>query len=324
MNLLPTSTPKTFSLLSIGQRGVGKTVFLAGSYTELHPDSNTDNPQQLWFDCQDSEVQTNLEKIKNLVARSGSYPPPTIKITNFNFSLQRQTQSGQETVCNFLWWDIPGELCNIHNPEFQEMILTSNGCCVFINAYALIHDQNYPKIIEDIYNQVAAIASVVYKYNIPYAFALILTKCDLLELNPATQQQIESNLQPLTIYLNTVKASHQIFYSAIPIISVDGVSRLKPQGAANPLLWLLSQINQSDNSASLVNLASEATQTPSSSEKAPAKSPKSILILYIACVILLGSIAAIFFAFNQLKPSPQPSTPNQQSLNPTLKFGHGA
>jgi Cdc6-like AAA superfamily ATPase len=35
-----TTTP-AFNLLSIGQRGVGKTVFLAGSYTELHADSRT-------------------------------------------------------------------------------------------------------------------------------------------------------------------------------------------------------------------------------------------------------------------------------------------
>ncbi|HIK07172.1 MAG TPA: GTPase domain-containing protein [Trichormus sp. M33_DOE_039] len=317
MNLLPTTTPKTFSLLSIGQRGVGKTVFLAGSYTELHPDSNADNPQQLWFDCQDSEVQANLEKIKNHVARTGSYPPPTIKITNFNFSLQRQTKSGQETVCNFRWWDIPGELCNIHNPEFQEMILTSNGCCVFINAYALIHDPDYPKVIEDIYNQVAAIASVVYKYNIPYAFALILTKCDLLEINPATQLQIEENLKPLTIYLDTVKASHQIFYSAIPVVAVEGVSRLKAQGAANPLLWLLSQINHKDNGASLSNLASESAQSISNSETIPPKNRRSILVVYLVSVILLGAIASVFFAIHRLTSTPQPNPATEQSPNQT-------
>jgi len=43
--------PKTFNLLSIGQRGVGDS--LAGSYAELHSNSQ-DNPQQLWFDRQDT------------------------------------------------------------------------------------------------------------------------------------------------------------------------------------------------------------------------------------------------------------------------------
>ena len=36
MNLQSKSHPSTYNLLSIGQRGVGKTVFLAGSYAELH------------------------------------------------------------------------------------------------------------------------------------------------------------------------------------------------------------------------------------------------------------------------------------------------
>lgn len=54
MNHLMTNYTKTFNLLSVGQRGVGKTVFLAGSYNELHPANTTKHPQQLWFDCQDS------------------------------------------------------------------------------------------------------------------------------------------------------------------------------------------------------------------------------------------------------------------------------
>ena len=42
---------ETFNLLSIGQRAVGKTVFLVGSYAESHADSLTKRPGQLWFDC---------------------------------------------------------------------------------------------------------------------------------------------------------------------------------------------------------------------------------------------------------------------------------
>ncbi|AFY46934.1 hypothetical protein Nos7524_1040 [Nostoc sp. PCC 7524] len=319
MNLLPTTTPKTFSLLSIGQRGVGKTVFLAGSYAELNSDSNSDNTQQLWFDCQDSDVQANLEKIKNHVARTGSYPPPTIKITNFNFSLKRQTLSSSETVCHFRWWDIPGEFCNIHNPEFQDMIFNSNGCCVFINAYALINDQDYPRVIEDIYNQVAAIASVSYKYNLQYSFALILTKCDLLELNPATRLQIEQKLQPLTAYLDTVKTTQQIFYSAIPIVSLEGVSRLRAKGAANPLLWLLSQINNSQNSSAPASLASQSSQNLPHSQGFPLTTHRSILIMYLVSVSLLGAIASLFFAFNIFKPVPQQTPTTEQTLNFTAE-----
>ncbi|MBD2346725.1 hypothetical protein [Anabaena subtropica] len=313
MNSLPATTPKTFSLLSIGQRGVGKTVFLAGSYTELHPDSQSDDPQQLWFDCQDNEVQGNLAKIQNHVARTGLYPPPTIKITNFNFSLKRRIPSGVETVCDFRWWDIPGESCNIHNPDFQDMIFTSNGCCVFINAYGLIKDQEYPRVIEDIYNQVAAIASVVVKYNIQYAFAIILTKCDLLELNPDILLQIDQNLQPLTTYLNSVEATYQKFYSAIPIVSLDGVPRLKAQGAANPLLWLLTQLNQTDNIPSPKDSVSELTHRSSIDQLLPLKSRKYILVMYLVSIIVLGAIASLLFATNIFTSSPT----TNQSPNPT-------
>jgi hypothetical protein len=316
MNLLPATTPKTFSLLSIGQRGVGKTVFLAGSYSELHPDNCSDNSQELWFDCQDSDVQANLEKIKNHVARTSSYPPPTIKITNFNFSLKRQSRWGAKTVCHFRWWDIPGESCNIRNPDFQEMILASNSCCVFINAHALIQDQDYPGVIEDIYNQVAAIASIVYQYNLKYAFALILTQCDLIELNPVNLQQIEQNLQPLITYLDLVKATHQIFYSAIPIVSVEGVSRLQAKGAATPLLWLLSQLNDSAIS-SPPDVTSGLSEKLIIGQRLPPKTRRSIVIMSLVSVGLLGAIASLFFAFNLFTPFPQPMPTTEQTPNST-------
>ncbi|BCL34466.1 hypothetical protein [Nostoc sp. MS1] len=314
MNLAIATTPKTFSLLSIGQRGVGKTVFLAGSYTELHPDSQVDRTQQLWFDCEDEEVQANLENIKNHVARTNLYPPPTIKITNFDFSLKRQLRSDIETVCNFRWWDIPGESCNIHNPDFQDMIFTSNGCCVFINAHALIEDKDYLSVLEDIYNQVAAIASVVYKYSLEYGFALILTKCDLIELNSTTQAQIDQRLQPIITYLDLLRLTYQKFYSAIPIVTVNGVSRLKASGAASPLLWLLSHLN---NSEPLLqeDLPNEPSKQSLISHILQPKNRNDILLIYSLSAILLAAIAAIFLAFYSFTPTPQqtPATEQQSS-----------
>ncbi len=66
---------ETFNLLSIGQRGVGKTVFLGGSYAELHTDSLIERFHQLWFDCQDSKVQENIEGMLNYVSQACRYPP---------------------------------------------------------------------------------------------------------------------------------------------------------------------------------------------------------------------------------------------------------
>lgn len=314
MNLAVATTPKTFSLLSIGQRGVGKTVFLAGSYTELHPENQLDTPQKLWFDCQDDEVQANLEKIKSHVARTHLYPPPTIKVTNFDFSLKRQIRSGVETVCNFRWWDMPGELCNIHNPDFQEMILTSNGCCVFINAHALIEDKDYPRILEDIYNQVVAIASVVYKYNVKYAFALILTKCDLIELNTTNLLQIDQSLEPITTYLDLLKLTYQKFYSAIPIVTMDGVSSLKAEGAASPLLWLLSHLNNSQTPPQ-EDLTHEPSKESLISHIIRPKNRHDILLIYSLSAILLSAIAAIFLVFHSFTSTPQQNPTTEQQSN---------
>jgi len=69
---------------------VGKTVFLAGSYAELHSPTQTDGAQ-LWFDCQDSQAQENIEDILNYIGETGEYPPPTMKVTNFNLSLKRHS-----------------------------------------------------------------------------------------------------------------------------------------------------------------------------------------------------------------------------------------
>lgn len=81
MNLLPGNTPKKFNLLSIGNRGVGKTVFLAGSYAELHSHGRAERIQQLWFDCQDAQVKEKIDRLLSYIAQTGHYPPPTATAT---------------------------------------------------------------------------------------------------------------------------------------------------------------------------------------------------------------------------------------------------
>ena len=253
MNLLSGSAPKTFRLLSIGQRGVGKTVFLAGSYAELHSDSKTSRPHQLWFDCQDTQVQENIEKIIRYIVQTGQYPSLTIKVTNFAFSLKRHRLWGAQTLCHFHWWDVPGEICNIDNPDFKKIVFASHGCCMFIDAYALVHNNTYLQQLEDIIGQVMAIANLVHLNKLKYAFALILTKCDLLEPS-LLSRQIESGLEPLTTRLDAVRANYQTFYSHIPIDNIKGVSTLKAKGAAAPLLWLVWELSKAHNPGSTNNL----------------------------------------------------------------------
>lgn len=311
------STTKGFNLLSIGQRGVGKTVFLAGSYAELHSDSQTNHAQRLWFDCQDSLEQENLDNILSYIAANGEYPPPTMKITNFNFSLKHHTRSGVQTLCHFRWSDIPGELCNISNPDFQKMVLASHGCCVFINADALVHDKAYLHVLEDNVKQVMAIASLVNQYGLKYAFALILTKCDLLEPGPVSLLQIEQNLQPLTTRLDAVRANYQRFYSAIPIVYTKNASTLRATGAAASVLWLISELRKLHSFQSRQDLASGLIQSVSkSADKVSAVTDilgrnlaltprRSILFLALASVSLVGVIACFLFAFRLFTLSSQ-------------------
>ena len=237
--------PNTFNVLSIGQRGVGKTVFIAGSYAELHSGSQPDHPQQLWFDCQDSQAQENIEKILNYVAQTGQYLPLTIKITNFNFSLKYHSSWGIQTLCHFRWWDIPGEICDIHNRTFQTMVSNSHGCCVFIDAYALVHKPTYSEVLKRIIiDQVMPIANLVHLNRSKYAFALILTKCDLLQPGLVSHQQLKDGLQPLLSRLDTVRATYKTFYSSIPIVRTEGASTLKAKGVASSLLWLVWELSK--------------------------------------------------------------------------------
>ncbi|GAC1466813.1 MAG: hypothetical protein NVS2B14_13520 [Chamaesiphon sp.] len=247
MNLLPQASPKVFSLLSVGLRGVGKTVFLAGSYAELHSVSQTKHHYQLWFDSQDQQVKENIESILSYVAQSNQYPPPTMKITDFNFSLKRHSFWGIQTLCHFRWWDIPGELCNIENSDFRNIVFRSQGCCVFIDAYALVHQPNYHQTLEKIVESVMPIANLVSLNRLKYAFALILTKCDMLEPDLLKCSKFEEGLQPLTNHLDVVNANYQTFYSEIPVVSTESGSALKATGAATPLLWLVCEIAKNHN-----------------------------------------------------------------------------
>lgn len=306
--------PKTFNLLSIGQRGVGKTVFLAGSYAQLQgnplefdlesdrDDRSRDHPQAFWFECQDQDVQANLEKILYHVQQTGLYPPATIKITDFNFRLHRETLRGDKLLCQFRWSDIPGEACNLRNPEFQDIVLTSHGCCVFINAQALINDPEYPRSLEDILNLVIAIASIVCHHHVSYPFAIVLTQCDRLEPGTITQLQLEQNLQLLIQRLDAIKANYQRFYSAIPIVSIHGASTLNAKGAADPLLWLLSQLNKHHRFQPERNLASSLAQ--SNATQLPAKLRRSIIVLAIASISLLGIAVSLLFALGLFSSPP--------------------
>lgn len=244
MKRLAGAVPKTFNLLSIGQRGVGKTVFLAGSYTELHPEDEWEDGPSLWFDCRDRQSQENIDRILAYVTQTGQYPPPTMKITHFNFSLKRHNWRGEQTLCQFHWWDVPGETCNLESLDFQSLVYQSHGCCVFIDGSRLAQEPDYGQELLSLFNQVVAIAALVQSNGLKYILALILTQCDRLPPEAAANPQITAGLLPLTSRLDQIGMVYRTFRSAAPIVVEAGKPVLRATETASALLWLGSELKQ--------------------------------------------------------------------------------
>jgi hypothetical protein len=247
-------TPMKFSLasfevLSIGQRGVGKTIFLAGSYAELHSDSPQAGRFPLWFDCSDGRSQQDLDNVLQYVEHKGKYPPATMRVTSFDFDLKQKALLRPATLCHFRMRDLPGEMCHLADLDFRNLVLNSHGCCICIDGPALLHSDAYTEAIKDIFNQVLLIASLTCCNRLEYPFAVVATKCDLLtdgegEAPPALREQLLKKLEPLTVHLQTFEAKYAVFTSAIPIVHDGSVPRLKPVGSAAPLLWLVQELNR--------------------------------------------------------------------------------
>lgn len=241
------TVPRIYSLLSIGQRGVGKTVFLIGSCIELYTNQYQDNGQQLWFDCEDAEVQQTLENILRQVAQTGDYPAATMKIANFDFTLKMRNIWGTKTLCQFRWWDPPGESCQIYNPAFLMMVLNSDAYCSFIDARTLVDRTNDPKTLSQSFEPVKSIADMIHSNNLQHPIAIVLTKCDLVRSQANDWQILEKNLQPLKNHLKNLKINYKFFYSSIPIVAADGMSNLITADSAAPILWLVAKLRGSDN-----------------------------------------------------------------------------
>jgi tetratricopeptide (TPR) repeat protein len=318
MNWLSRTDIPEFNLLCIGQRGVGKTVFLAGSYLELQTQQQASNSQSYWMECRDAQGKENLQSILDYVARMNAYPPPTMKVTDFRFDLKsypaskhgnRSDRKPAKTLCHFNWWDIPGECCNLRDGEFQKIILESHSCCVLIDGEALVKDPSYLETMEEITKQIIAIASLVSQQGIDYAFALIFTKCDLLEPSAIAQLQIEENLQPFLARLDAVNTKYHRFYSSIPIATFQNTTKLKATGASEPIVWLLSELNKSRQLQGQSTLAHSLKQN-TSLKRSSAVSTRPLTnarqfvpLLILSSFGVLAVSAALFFTANNLSPS---------------------
>ena len=236
--------PKTFTLLCIGHRGVGKTVFLTGCYAEFRSGQQTKKSNNMWIECQDIPTQENMLKILEYIEKTGQYPPATMKATDFHFSAEEHRLWRYNTISYLRWWDLPGEFCDMSDPEFQAMLMNSHGCCIFLDGDALTKDPSYLKKNNSMITQIEAIASLTNKNGLNYPFALIITKLDLLKDEPHKLLKIEENLQDILNRLKTIGAIYQRFNSGIKIESFGGIHRLYSQGASMPVRWLISEFKK--------------------------------------------------------------------------------
>lgn len=306
MRLNSNHFPRVFKILGIGHRGVGKTVFLAGSYVELCSTQTRNHSQKVWLDCQDGATQSNMEKLLGYISQSGDYPAATMKVNEFVFSAKTRGWWGDKRLCDFQWWDIPGELSKIEDSDFQALLLNSHGCCLFIDGDALTQDPSYLQKHLAMVKQVEAIASLTNANGLKYPFALVITKCDQIEDNPHKLLQIEEHLQPLLARLKAADAIYRRFYSGISIEWVGATYQLNSQGASIPLQWLISEfrnLNQTQAKQSLGSgirenlyhspIKSAALGTRSQSSLANLTHDKNILVIGLVCVSILSVLSAL-------------------------------
>ncbi|MDJ0508467.1 MAG: tetratricopeptide repeat protein [Crocosphaera sp.] len=245
MSLLPYQKRPTFNFLTLGERGVGKTVFFAGCYAEINNGFLSQKKDQLsWFEGQNHQDKENLDNILNYVAKNGQYPPATLKITEFNLDLKQRNRQTTKTLCNFRWYDIPGEFCDVNVPAFKELVIKSHSCYVFLNAAHLINQPTYIESLEELLEQITVIATLKRATNKNYTFVLVFTQFDRLKNKETARFQVEEKIRPFLISLEKEDVKYIRFYSEVPIIQIDNFYKLNPKGIAVSLIWVVSDLQR--------------------------------------------------------------------------------
>lgn len=237
--------PLTYNILSIGFRGAGKTVFLAGSYTSLHFNRKKARLHQEWLDCQDPESHEKMDQLLSYITQTRQYPPPTLKVADFNFSVKTRTLCGVKTRCHLHWWDIPGEFCQPNNADLQLLLFSSHACCLLIDAPAFVNNRPYQQKVETVMQQLAQFLPQSQANRPNYPLAVILTKFDLLQTEQ-NRGQLKQQLKPFVQDLRRQQINSHGFTSAIPLISFGASVTLHPQGTGAPFRWLIAELKKTE------------------------------------------------------------------------------
>ncbi|PZD73517.1 hypothetical protein C1752_02025 [Acaryochloris thomasi RCC1774] len=303
---MPKKTPPTFNLLSIGHRGVGKSVFLAGCYAQLHK-SRLMHSKGKWFEPADTKSRQILRDMLEYMQRSGRYPSATMKITDLAFKVKSRELQGDLTLCEFRWADIPGEICHLDNPDFKALMLNSHGCCVFMDAAALVRDTDYWGQIEETINQIEVISTLADQQNISYFFSLILTKCDQINADTNQMAEIEKKWESLNTRLMASNTVYRRFSTFIILVPTGQNIAIKTEGTADPILWLVSQLSEVYKTEEPRSVGDSAEPAPESNR--PTTGPTASLSMQSKVVIALISvsvIASLGFGLGIILSNPEP------------------
>jgi len=238
----------TFSFQLIGQRGVGKTVFLAamGAHIEQF--------DEIGLKSADPQTERQLAQVLQFIRTRGIYPPATDRTIPFNFDLYR----GRRRICRFRWEDLPGETCQLWDEGFNRSTKRSSGGLLFVDGHALLNDPGYRRNLDELTELLLPIVNLVKLNGLHYPLALVLTKCDLIApLTPELKDVLRQRLSPVRRCLERHRSRYEIFYSSLALVN-DGPgrpARLVVGDGQSALLWLIEEIQSRRQLPALARLS---------------------------------------------------------------------
>jgi GTPase SAR1 family protein len=244
---------ETFTFQLIGQRGVGKTVFLAtmsSQYNDL---------TEYGLCSADVQTENQVQQILTFMRNNGSYPPATNRSIPFTFDLYPKGSSqSRKPLCTFRWEDIPGEICQLWDEGFNNSTANSSGCLIFVDANALMANPNYTENLDQLNDLLLPLVNIVALNSIAYPVAIVLTKCDMVgTLTTQIMEILQERLQPITRGLKRFNITHKVFYSSLTLTRPENTDPyiLTVGNTESPLLWLIEEIQRVRKVPVLVKIA---------------------------------------------------------------------
>jgi hypothetical protein len=232
----------TFTFQLIGQRGVGKTVFLATMSSQY------DALTEYGLCSADVQTENQIQQILTFMRNNGSYPPATNRSIPFTFDLySKGSSANRKPLCTFRWEDIPGEICQLWDEGFNRSTADSSGCLIFVDANALMTKPDYTENLDQLNDLLLPLVNIVALNGIAYPVAIVLTKCDMVgTLTTQLTEILQERLQPIIRGLKRFNIAHKVFYSSLSLSRPGnaGPYTLTVGNTESPLLWLIEEIQR--------------------------------------------------------------------------------